>query len=186
MRGVRRLTVAVGAQLKHMLHSTKFVTYLIGAGLIVTSPLAHSLRAADRQLNTQDLPTTGCFTRGQAGDETSAILDDIIFAARQSGSIVVIVSRLGDGEYSATLNRRRLHNAVARLVWYSTPLPKKQVVAAVGARVKGPGRIEFYVDGRLRYLAEPARGKDFDVDCCDEDPRYYPWYRAKAKIRVDR
>ena len=120
-------------------------------------------------------------TKGDAGDETSSILDMIISQARRSEGVVIIISRLGEGEISETLHRRRLHNAWVRLVCYSTPIPREKVVTAMGDRVKGLGQVEFYYQGRLVYIAKLFKEQDFSVDCCGQDSRYYPWYKGNER-----
>src|ERR1044072_2038665 len=99
-----------------MLFISMLATYAISVGL--GTAIAQAAPIGARPRDSTQAPTPRQITRGRQGDETSAILDGIIVTARQSGSMVIVISRLGDGEYSVTLNRRRLHNAVARLIWY--------------------------------------------------------------------
>jgi hypothetical protein len=115
------------------------------------------------------------------GEYTSLKLDEIIAEVLQTGSTVIIISRLGTGDTRANLHHRRLHNAVARLVDYKKAIPREQVVTALGNRVKGGGKVEFYVNGRLVYIVVFKPNADFRVDCCDEDPLYYPWRKEPAK-----
>jgi hypothetical protein len=108
----------------------------------------------------------------------SAILDttrnEVVYGAAKD-SLVIAIARLGDGETSRDLNRRRLYNL--RVHWNDYKLPAGTLVTAQGERVKGLGRIELYVAGKLFDMLVPKPGKDLCVDCCDPDKRLYP-YRA--------
>ncbi|MEK6286865.1 MAG: hypothetical protein AABO57_14090 [Acidobacteriota bacterium] len=116
------------------------------------------------------------------GEYTSYLVDAIIAEVRQSGSIVIVISSLGTGDTRPSLHKRRLHNAAARLVDYQSAIPRKQVVTAEGDRVKGKGKVEFYVNGRLVYVVLFKPNADFTMDCCDgADPSYYPWYKEPTK-----
>ncbi len=118
------------------------------------------------------------------GEFTSMKSEEIINEALKTGSVVIIISRLGKGDTRANLHRRRLHNARARLVDYSQRLAKEKVVTAIGDRVKGGGQVEYYVNGRLVYIVIFKPNQDFSVDCCDEDPLYYPWYKEGKRKRI--
>jgi hypothetical protein len=121
------------------------------------------------------------------GEYTSLKLNEIIREVHETGTIVIIISQLGAGDSRANLHHRRLHNAVARLVGDSPyRIPREKVVTAIGDRVKGKGRVEFYVNGRLVYIVIFKPNEDFRVDCCDEDPMYYPWYKEPKKRAAPR
>src|SRR5947209_9208492 len=62
-------------------------------------------------------------------------------------SVRIAIARLGDGEYTQRLNRRRLQNVLAVLT-DNLGLRKERVVIASGDRVRGYGRIEVYVNGQ--------------------------------------
>lgn len=120
--------------------------------------------------------------RGEDGEYNSLLMDAIINETRETGSLIIIISRLGTGDTRANLHRRRLHNAVTRLVEYATPMLRDKVVTAIGERVTGKGKVEFYVNGRLFYVALFKPNADFRMDCCDEVyPNYYPWYKEPKK-----
>ena len=120
--------------------------------------------------------------RDIGGEYTSKVLDDLIAGARQTGEPVFVVSRLGKAD-KTRYNRRRLHNAVTRLVDYPVALPAEQVVSAIGQRTKGSGRVEFYLGGRLFYVVTFRANRDFIVDCCEreDDVLYYPRRRRAPK-----
>jgi hypothetical protein len=82
------------------------------------------------------------------------LLDVANAEAAQSGSVVLVVARLGTGERSKRLNRSRLAS-VRKFV-----SQRKSYTAAFyfaeGDRVDGLGRVEIYVLGKL--VDDPATG----------------------------
>jgi hypothetical protein len=147
------------------------------AGLI---PPAFSQQESDRYLQANE-------GRSEDGEGTSAMMDEIINQCRSTRNKVHIISRLGTRDTRANLHKRRLHNAVARLVDYSTPLLKEQVSTEIGERVEGKGTVEIYVGGRPVYTVYFTPNADFTVDCCEIEPNYYPWYKEpKPKPRPRR
>jgi hypothetical protein len=86
--------------------------------------------------------------------------------------LVIVIARLGDGESSKTLLKRRLHNA-------RTLLNSDSVIVAEGEHVQGQGRVEFYVDGKPYLLSLVKKGKDICVTCCDPVDNLYPWYKPR-------
>jgi hypothetical protein len=124
-------------------------------------------------------PSTPFYTQGHNSEENSAIFDALHQEAIHSGKPVIIISRLGTGEYGMRLHQRRLHNAVERFTSSGTRYSRDDTMATIGPRVKGKGRIEVYIEGKLRFVSEIGRGKDMIVDCCESFPEYYPEYRGK-------
>lgn len=110
-----------------------------------------------------------------------------------NGGLIVFIARLGDGESRTNLNRRRLHNARTHLTDYSWQRDPKTIVIAEGERVRGYGRIEIYVGGKLFDTLMVARNMDFLVGACSyegEDPcadgregDLYPCLDRKAQRR---
>jgi hypothetical protein len=95
-------------------------------------------------------------------------------------SMVIAIARLGDGEYGQELNPRRLQNVLTSLT-ENLGLRKERMVIASGERVRGYGRVELYVGGKLADALLVNRGKDLCVDCCDIDERYYPYRKDKSR-----
>ena len=100
------------------------------------------------------------------------IAKDAIAAASGRG-VTILVARLGDGERSREVHRRRLHNVRTFLTTYSD-LNAKNVIATEGERVRGFGRVEIYVGGKLIDVMLAEKNKDLEVECCEGDERYYP------------
>lgn len=69
-------------------------------------------------------------------------------AAGENG-LVIVIARLGDGEHTKMLNRRRLHNARVYLTEFDWRRGPETVITAEGESVKGYGRLELYVQGKL-------------------------------------
>ena len=104
----------------------------------------------------------------------SAMFDALAYILRDDNNErLFVVARLGRGETSRELNRRRLHN-VRRYFRDAWNAVAGGLVFAEGDRVEGEGRVEFYLGSDLMLVSLVRRGGDICVDCCDfPDPRYY-------------
>jgi hypothetical protein len=121
-------------------------------------------------------------TRGIDSELNGATLDDLFEEAIGLKATVVIISRLGKGEFGVKLHERRLHNVIERFTYSDSRFSKKHIVAAIGERTSSKGRIEFFINGMLRFISEIDRKKDIRVDCCEMFPQYYPWYRGNRRL----
>lgn len=77
---------------------------------------------------------------------------------------IILIARLGNGESSRRLSRRRLqavHEFLPVVRGLKPPLHEKQIVLAAGERVRGLGRIEAYIRGRLFMVFMFERNKNF-------------------------
>lgn len=109
-------------------------------------------------------------------------------AAGENG-LVIVIARLGDGEHTKDLNRRRLHNARVYLTEFDWRRRPETVITAEGERVKGYGRIELYVQGKLFKVLGVKRNRDLLVGSCephDERPvkaesNLYPYLDRKPR-----
>ena len=95
-------------------------------------------------------------------------------AHNQAGAdgLVIVIARLGDDEQRQDLNRRRLHNVRTYLVEFAHRSPGT-IITAEGEGVKGYGRVELYVGGKLFYVLMIRLNADFAVGSCSyegEDP----------------
>jgi hypothetical protein len=100
----------------------------------------------------------------------------------QRAGVIIAIARLGDSENSQELNSRRLHNVRVSLTDNLKIEPRRLIIAS-GERVRGYGRVEFYLGGKLIGGLLVKRGKDLCVDCCDIDERYYPYRKSKKRQR---
>jgi hypothetical protein len=102
------------------------------------------------------------------------------------GGLIIIIARLGSGEARQKLNYRRLYNARTYLTEYLRLRSPETIVTAEGERVKGYGRIEIYVGGRLYHILALRRNADLIVGSCEPKAlddakqrelrlKLYPW-----------
>lgn len=73
----------------------------------------------------------------------------VIDTEKIDGSHLIIIAHLGDGELSNRLNQTRLAVIEEYILRRG---PDLKYVLAQGARVKGLGRVEVYVGGRLKEI----------------------------------
>lgn len=73
----------------------------------------------------------------------------VIETKKIQGAYLIIIARLGDGEFSCHLNGKRLAVIQEYVVRRGSDL---KYVLAQGARVKGLGRTELYVGGQLKEI----------------------------------
>jgi hypothetical protein len=166
-RGVMRLRV-----FNKMLQSCLSSTLERGAFLTLCWVLLVVSICNAQDLSQEALPQT-CEIHSRILDMTR---NEALWGSSKN-SAVIAIARLGDGEISRQLNRRRLYNLMVH--WKDYQLPEGKLVAAEGERVSGFGRVELYVAGKLFDTLVVKRGKDLCVDCCEPDERLYP-YRQKA------
>jgi hypothetical protein len=95
---------------------------------------------------------------------------------------IIAIARLGDGEVSRQLNRRRLHNVRTFLTdvgWHRDPTT---VITAEGEKVKGYGRVELYVRGVPFVALAVRRNQDLLVgSCLGADRNLYPYLARKPE-----
>jgi hypothetical protein len=109
-------------------------------------------------------------------------------AALGPDGIIIAIARLGDGERNRMLNYRRLHNARVYLteIWHRKP---ESVITAEGDRVKGYGRTELYVGGKLFDVIAVKPNQDLLVGSCEPedirpkwiDRNLYPYLGQKPR-----
>lgn len=121
------------------------------------------------------------------------ILESAHHAAGKDG-LVILIARLGNGENRQDLNRRRLHNARVYLTEYLKLRAPEPIVTAEGEQVKGYGRIELYVGGKLHYVLALKRNADLIVGSCEPEElddvrqkelrlKLYPWRDRNPRRR---
>ncbi len=87
-------------------------------------------------------------------------------AAAGKDDLIIVIARLGKGDRSREVNRRRLHNVKTYLVEF-LGRPPKTIVLAEGERKNGLGSIDLYVRGKLADTLELGAGEDLLVGSCD-------------------
>jgi hypothetical protein len=97
-----------------------------------------------------------------------------VFAQKSDPDVLfIVVSHLGDVEAKPNLNIRRLHNVRTYLTEFILRKYRRKpetIILAQGERVKGLGRIDFYVKGQLYETLEIRRNDDLIVGTCYPDP----------------
>ena len=108
------------------------------------------------------------------------VVNDALEKTKTDGVLIAIV-RLGDGENSQQLVRRRIFNIRQYFRTRGHRLPSEKLVVAQGEKVKGYGRIEYYLDGKLHERLLYPKNSFICQSCCGPDPDYYP-YKPKRKV----
>jgi len=80
-----------------------------------------------------------------------------------------VIAHLGTGETNPSLNRRRLNDVKTEFGLGDSP----KIIFAVGARVRGLGRIYFYLGSELMSVTLIVRNGDFCALCCDRKKLFY-------------
>jgi hypothetical protein len=100
---------------------------------------------------------------GRNCDTTKANFDLIAHTAGDEETIIAI-GRLGRGESSRELVRRRLRN-LQEFIYFTRGISKERVVTAEGNRVDGLGQVEVYIKGKLFVVFRLKRNRDFLTNC---------------------
>lgn len=95
----------------------------------------------------------------------SHVLDNVHHLGDEKG-LIIVIARLGDGESNRALNRRRLHNIRSYLTESGWKRDPQTIILAEGERVKGYGRLEFYIKGNLFTVLGVRRNRDFAAGSC--------------------
>ncbi|MDQ3819991.1 MAG: hypothetical protein M3362_20270 [Acidobacteriota bacterium] len=80
---------------------------------------------------------------------TFQLMEDVrnMIQAEPDNGVLILIARLGNGEKSLTLNRRRLYNV--REGFQVTLGIRNPIVVAEGERINGFGRVEVYLGGKF-------------------------------------
>jgi hypothetical protein len=147
------------------------------------------MSAADIRLKAQSKAVEPTIVQGDvnACEVNAAMFDSLANILRSTDERLFIVARLGTGEISRELNRRRLFNVRAYFNNGWPGVEAKRFVFAEGDKSEGAGRVEFYLGSKLMLISLVNRGKDICVDCCEyPDPRYYGAGKRDNHKRKDR
>src|SRR6266566_3389331 len=96
---------------------------------------------------------------GSNCDTTKANFDLIAHTVGDEETIIVI-GRLGRGESSREVVRRRLRN-LQEFIYFTRGIAKERVIRAEGNRVDGLGQVEVYLKGKLFIVFRLKRNRDF-------------------------
>lgn len=89
---------------------------------------------------------------------------DLIAHSAGDEEIIIVIGRLGQGESSRELVRRRLRN-LKEFLYFTRGVSKERVVIAEGDRLNSLGQVEVYIKGRLFIVFRLKRNKDFLTNC---------------------
>ncbi len=90
----------------------------------------------------------------------------LVAAAQAAGedATIIIIARLGSGEFLRSVARRRLAGAKDYLEAVGG-IRRERLVTAQGERVRGLGKVEVYVGGKLYEVFALKRNKGFWRGC---------------------
>jgi hypothetical protein len=131
----------------------RWVIYAVWLISVWTLPVSSNVAAQKRinnQRRTEIEPPTNC--------ETALMWLDAAMteAQKDKEGYIIFVARLGDSEKSPALNQKRLRAAKDYIVERAA----NKIVTAYGERIKGHGRLEIYVGGKMLYfLTFPRNGQ---------------------------
>lgn len=97
---------------------------------------------------------------GSRCESAKAEFDLVASVANERDSNVIIVARLGKGEYSRRVARLRLSQVKDHLMMVRG-VSSDRVVTAEGERVKGLGLVEIYIKGKPFIIYRMKRNRDF-------------------------
>ncbi len=99
--------------------------------------------------------------------ESNAITLDTVHQMAGEDGLIIAIAHLGSGEQRRGPNRRRLNSVVVHLTARGLKRSRQTVVAGEGERVKGYGRVDLYVAGKLVAVLAAERNRNLPVDSCD-------------------
>jgi hypothetical protein len=85
---------------------------------------------------------------------------DLVAQTVNDGHLIILIGRLGDREYSRRLNRQRLEIAGDYLT-ATRGVSRERIIRAEGERVRGDGRLEVYLNGKLFMIFKFPRNQKF-------------------------
>ena len=97
---------------------------------------------------------------GSHCESAKAEFDLIAAVANERDSNVIIISRLGKGEFSRGVSRLRLNQVRDHLMMVRA-YSSDRVVTSEGERVKGLGLVEIYIKGKPFIIYKMKRNRDF-------------------------
>jgi hypothetical protein len=99
---------------------------------------------------------------------------DVIAQKTPADELIIVIAHLGDEENRKNLNYRRLHNVKFFLTEFLTDATVRRkpetIILAEAERVKGYGRVELYIKGKLYDVLKARRNADLFVGYCSREP----------------
>lgn len=96
------------------------------------------------------------------GNNNETVKAELDLLGEKAGKdkLIILITRLGKGEYSKRLNQRRLRT-IGEYLRLTRAISAQRLVTAEGDRVRDVGRIEAYLDGNLFMVFQLDRNKNF-------------------------
>ncbi|HEV2915268.1 MAG TPA: hypothetical protein VGX92_18460 [Pyrinomonadaceae bacterium] len=112
-----------------------------------TPPSSSSKREQEREPINESTDSFYASQRPVSCESFAALMDNAVIKWHEEpgGTYLIIIARPGEGEKTSNLSRSRLNDVEQYLKRYETI----KYVTAVGSPLKGLGRVELYVGGRL-------------------------------------
>lgn len=116
-----------------------------------------------------------------SGEETSRETYTIASKIKNSGERLFVISRPGKGETARGIAFLRL--SYSRAFFDVNGFPFQTAIFAIGDRVDGEGRMEFYLGSHLQLVILAKPNKIPNLSCC---PDYTPPVKRKLRRKKSR
>ncbi len=134
------------------------ISLSIGLIVIASSVYGHQNGPKVGQRTSTNLALGNC-------ESNAATLDASHQLAGEDG-LIIAIGRLGDGESSRELSRRRLQMVRKYLTRTPWRKPADTIILAEGERTHGHGRVELYIGGKLFQTLLADRNRNLLVYSC--------------------
>lgn len=95
-----------------------------------------------------------------SNNETTKAQLDLLAQSAGNDKLIILIARLGKGESSVRLNRRRLQTASNYLKTVRA-IPEQRIITAESKPVRGLGRVEAYLCDKLLMIFTLERNRNF-------------------------
>lgn len=95
-----------------------------------------------------------------SNNETTKAELDLLAEKASNDKLIILIGRLGKGEFSRRLNQQRLRT-VRDYLRFTRAISEDRLVIAEGERVSEFGRVEAYLDGKVFMVFRLPRNKNF-------------------------
>lgn len=117
---------------------------------------------------------------GSSGEETIVHLEQLLGDFKTNNERLFVITHLGNNEISGSAYMRL---AITRAKLTLMGFDAERLIFAEGEKLKGEGRIEFYLGSNLRLVVLAKRNKMPNLTCC---PDYFPPVKNKRKKRQNK
>jgi hypothetical protein len=136
--------------------SLKILLLLLLPLLLFTTVLAQN------QTNVVELKSTNC----EIDEANFSVVENAAKETPNGNGFLIVIARLGDRDKRHNLNQSRLNVTKEYLVG-KLRYPANKLVMAEGEKVRGNGRVEFYINGILTHVILPKPNLSLCTECCN-------------------